>query len=469
LTAHWDRRSTSEHDRVENLALARWLPSVATFTSHWAHLARHLGIDHHELDDRKDLDVFPTSRERDLIAAVGPSGAGLVLTPNEDQVKARADTATLFTIARSIRRGGQAGKRLALLEQYKPIHVHQRDAGALSIAYSRADLDRLHLAGSRAASVLGMDDSDYLVNAVPGGPSLDFWGVYHLGLGASILALHPRGHGDGLDAVVDAFHLLPTTAVAVALDDAIDLANLLAEARATVDRVQRVITVGPPPSDEVRSQISEAWSSAGAHADVRVRALWGPSEGRCLWAEQADSPGSLVTYGDLDVIEVVDALTGAPTTGGGDLVISSVGWNGTALVRYQTGAWVDGITREPDPVTGRTAPRIMGDVIPDAWQPTILTEAGPSRIDLRGVAATVAGFSSVGSWVVEVRKPTTRIKHDRVLVEVAGTLSESDRARLEGALPAALGVEPTSLNVHVDVHAVRARVDDLGSHFADLR
>ena len=62
------------------------------------------------------------------------------------------------------------------------------EIGVALEGYNGADLDRLHRAGARAAAVLALGDGDYLVSAVPAQPVLAFWGVYHLALGASLLA-----------------------------------------------------------------------------------------------------------------------------------------------------------------------------------------------------------------------------------------------------------------------------------------
>ncbi len=468
MAAPWDRRSPAEQQRVQGLAMARWLPSAASFSGHWMAVANELGVDPDVLRRRQDLQRFPTTRERELIVAGGPGAPGLVMRPTSEQVKAIATTETLFGLVGSLRRGGQAALRRRVLEEYKPIHIHRRGPDGIGVAYSRRDLDRLHLAGARTASVLGLDEDDYLVSAIGAGPTLAFWGTYHLGLGASMLALHPRGGGDGLGVVVDAFGLAPTTCVVVEAHEAVELARMLAQADVTVSRVATVVMIGPVPQEEQRELVAEEWRLAGARSDVAVLAAWAPAEGRNLWAEQRENPGSLVTQPDLELVEVVDPLTGMVTDGPGDLTISSIGWTGTALVRYQTGTWVGGLDETPDPVTGRTAPRILADQVEDAWQPTILGAEGDLRIDLRGVAATVAGVSSVRNWIVEIRKPTTRVRHDRVIVDLGGEVSEDDLAAVTRALPDAIGVEPENVRV-VSEDQIAARQGEAGSVFVDLR
>lgn len=470
MTAPWDRRSPAEQERIEGLVLEQWLPAVVDMSATWSDLVEDQGLTPRDLRDRAGLARLRPVRELDLLRASGTGGPGLLMRPTEEQVKAHASTSSLWDIARSIRRDARAGKRRAVLTEYKPIHVHRGGADDdLAIAYSRRDLDRFHRAGARAASVLGLDDSDYLVSAVPAGPRLDWWGVYHLALGASILALHPRGAGDDLGRCLASFRLLPVTTVAVATDEAVELAALALEDEAVgVDRVDTVIVVGPPPSEEVRAEITEAWRAAGATRDVRVRALWAPSEARALWAECAEGATGLHTYPDLEVLEVLDPLTGHPSDADGDLVTTSAGWHGTALLRYQTGTYVGGLDTEACPACGRTVPRVVGDVLPRAWQPATRASAGAERVDMRGVPAVLAGAQGVEAWRVEVGPKTARSRTDRVLVEVAGSVDADAAERLRERLEASTGASVVDLQVVADPLLVQRHVEEAGSVFADL-
>ncbi len=469
MTAPWDQRSPDEQTRVQGLVLDQWLPSAIAFTATWADLARDRGIGRGASQTRPELAAFPPVRELDLLRASGTGAPGLLMRPTEDQVKAHAAGGTLRAIARSIRRSGPDGKRLALLTEYKPIHVHRGGVDDdLAIAYSRSDLDRLHRAGARAAAVLGLDDTDYLVSAVPAGPTLAWWGVYHLALGASMLALHPRGAGDDLERCLASFGLLPVTAVAVATDEAEALAGVIAGADG-VDavRVDTVVLVGPPPSDEDRGRIAEAWQAAGASRDLRVRALWAPSEARALWAECAEGGAGLHTYPDMEVVEVVDPLTGAPSDADGDLTLTSAGWHGTALVRYQTGTYVGGVDRDACDACGRSVPRITGPFLPSAWQPRMTRSGGTERVDMRGVGAVLADEPAVGAWRVEVGPATTRSRTHRVLVEVAGRLDDAATDGLARRLEAATGASEVDLRVVADPVVVERRIEEDGSAFSD--
>ena len=472
MTAPWDQRSAAEHDRVADLTVAQWLPAATSFSAFWADRARAAGLEAGAASGRDDLARFPTVREAEVRGAGGPGGPALLMRPTQQQVKARASTSSLWQMASAIRRDGRDGERRVVLEEYKPVHVHRGGADDdLAIASSRSDLDRMHRCGARAARVLGLDDADYLVNAVPSGPRLDWWGVYHLALGASILALHPRGAGDELERVLDSFDLVPTTVVAVHTDEAVQLAALMVDYGIEAPRVHTVVVVGPPPDEDTRAEIREAWRAAGAtESELVVRALWGPPEGRTLWAEPRQEPTGLVTHPDLELLEVVDAVTGEPTDGAGDLTITTMGWHGTALLRFQTGVLVSGLETGPCPASGITAPRIVGDVVEQAWQPVVTSPDGTWRhFDFRTAGVLLAQTPGVEAWRVELRGPTQKVRHDRLVVEVAGQVDARDRETLEERLDVAAGAAPHDLKLVADPTVVEHAIERAGSAFLDSR
>jgi hypothetical protein len=471
VTAPWDRRSAAEHRRVAAMALEAWLPTAISFSAYWSERAAEVGGGERPTTEA-DLLRFPPVREADVRGAGGPGCPALLMRPTQEQVRARASSSTLFRIARAIRQDGGDVERRTLLEEYKPIHVHRGGADDdLAIAYSRSDLDRLHRCGARAAHVLGLDDADYLVNAVPAGPRLGWWGVYHLALGSSILALHPRGASDPLERVLESFALVPATVVAVPLEEAVTLANLMAEHGVEAPRVHTVLTVGPPPDEATRAHVRDAWRAAGAtESDLVVRAVFAPPEARALWAEPRAEPTGLVTYPDLERLEVVDALTGEPVDGPGDLTVTTVGWHGTALVRYQTGVRVGGIDTEACPASGITAPRIVGDVVEHAWQPLVVAPDGFERhFDFRVAGAILASVPGIADWRVELHGPAAGGHHDRVVVEVAGDLDERDHQDLAQRMDVAAGAPPEEVRVVADPATIERQVDRLGTPFVDMR
>jgi hypothetical protein len=467
LSAPWDQRSLEEQDRVVGLALERWLPAVTSAAPFWARRAAAEGLEPRTATSAESLSGFSPVREADLLAD-GPGAPGTVMRPSEDHVKSYGGGDVLRGVASALRRDGAAGKRSVLLQEYQPVDLRRAgvDAGVV-VASSRSDLDRLNRVGARAAQVLGLTDRDVLLSAVPAGPTLAAARVAHLAQGASITAMHARGHGDDLADVARATQLLPVTVLVVAVEEATRLAKTLVGSRLPLGRLRRVVTYGPLPDEDLRREIAEAFGGLGAKVDVR--ALWGPEFGRTMWAECEEGTHGLHTSPDLEILEVVDPMTGASTDGDGDLTVTSVGWHGTGLVRVQTGTWVDPLSRERCPGCGRTVPRLQGEMAPAAWQLPVTDDAWRQRhVDLRGVPAVLSRTGGVRAWRAEIRGPNERVARDRLVVEVSGDLARAERAGLEQRLEAACGIAP-HLVVGVHHEEIQRAIGELGGLFADLR
>ncbi len=466
MVAPWDRRSDDDRARIEAATLARWLPAAVTAAPF--HAARVGEVDDRLLVDRRGLQRLAPTRERDLLAD-GAGGASAVLRPNEQQVKATADDRVIVGIARAIRRDAAGGKRDAIVREYRPLQLHRGGvAGDLLVASTRSDLDRQHRTGARAATVLGLRDDDVLVSAVPAAPTLDHLGVVHLATGAGLTALHARGVGDDLASVAAAAARIAVTVLVVLADEAAVLAALLREARTELRELRTVVSVGPPPTDEQRAATIAEFQRAGAGPEVDLLALWGPSAGRSLWAECAEGRG-LHTYPDLEVLEVLDPLTGRVTDRDGDLTLTTAGWHGTAHLRFQTGTWVDPLATGPCPACGRDVPRLVGDLVPHAWElPVVLDGGVQGTADLRGIAAVVATTPWVTAWRAELRGPDARVPRDRLVVELAGDGPGSDAGRLERALGAATGLTPEVI-AGVRADELTRGIDAAGGVLADRR
>lgn len=474
MSSTWDRRTTSEQRRIQDRAVERWVPEVATYSEFWGELFRQAQVDPEDVEDTESLRRLPPVRELDIQGLGGPGSPALLLRPTEAQVKSRASFSTLWEIARSIRGGGASGKHRAMLSEFKPLHlVTAGRHGGLAIAYTRTDLDRLHRAGARSAAVLGLSERDELVSAVPADDSLRFWGLYHLAQGSSMLAIHPRGAGGAIDEVLRGFALVPATVVAVPVDEAVELAALITETSTDTSRMRTLLLVGPPPSAPRRNDVRDAWTAAGAE-QVRVLSLWAPTGARAMWAEcvasaERGASAGLHTYPDLEVVELLEPATGTPVDGGGgDLTMTSVTWRGTGLVRFGSGDYAGGLTWEDCPACGRTLPRVTGPFIEGAWQPDLATSQGLRTADLRGTARVLQREPAVTAWRIELVGATSREDGEGYVIHVAGDRVEGVLPDLQQRATVASGMAPRRLLV--DDHAdIDAHVEHVGSVFDDRR
>jgi phenylacetate-coenzyme A ligase PaaK-like adenylate-forming protein len=466
VVATWDRRTDRERARLAASAVARWTPLVLTAAPfHAARIADLAGVDGGSVRDLTALRRLPPTRERDL-QADHPAGATAVVRPTEAQVKAAAEERVLRSISRAIRRDEVHGKRDALLHEYRPLQLHRGGAaGGLLVASTRTDLDRMHRAGARAAAVLGLRDDDVVVSLVPAGPNLAHLGTVHLAAGAGLTALHARGAGDDVGTALAGAHGVPATVLIVTADDVDATVASIADGAAGLPRLRLVVTLGPPPTEDHRRAVAEAFEAVGAA--VSVLALWGPAAGRTLWAECDRGGHGLHTFPDLEVLEVLDPLSGLPTAEDGDLTLTSLGWHGTAHVRFQTGTWVDPLRDGPCPGCGRNVPRIAGPVEPHAWELPARTADGSRTVDLRGVAVAVAGAPWVTSWRAELRAPVAG-GPDGLRVDVAGDASDGELATLTAAVTACTGADADVLQLATDADVARA-ADAAGGVLADLR
>lgn len=464
--ASWDRRSPQALSREQDRALAEWLGREVRFSAFWRE--RIGGIDVGRVTDLRLVDV---ADEQTLATAGGPGNPALLLSPSEEEFKRHATRAELFAAAREVRRAGEDGRRIVLFRRYKPVHVHEAGvARVLAIAYSRTDLDRLHLAGARLCEVLGLGTDDTLVNGVPNGPTVRFWGLYHAALAARMTALHPRAEGtDPVVALARALALLPATVLALPVDEALGLVDGLVARGVRANRLRTILTVGAPPPVTAREMLVEGAERLGARK-VRVQAVWAPESARALWgecrppgADPAEATYGFHTYPDLEVLEVRDVADGR-TLGveqPGELVYTSLGWRGTALVRAATGTWTGGLAAGvPCPSCGRTVPRLSPALADAAWQPRVETDDGRAvRADLRRAAPILHG---IGLDRIGVRDWSLRAVDGRLVlaVDVAEELP-GEVEELAHRLGDAVGALP-EVRISPDLAARRPRIGEAG-------
>ncbi|HUG83075.1 MAG TPA: hypothetical protein VMM13_00850, partial [Euzebya sp.] len=212
------RRPRADLRRDQDLLLREWLTrEVVPFSPFWADRLRGVAA-----TDVSALHAVPVALEADIAGAGGPGNPALLLSPTEDAFKTHAPRAELLAAARQAGGRGATGRRQAIWHRYKPVHVHEAGVDRLlAIAYTRADLDRLHLAGARLAEVMGWGAEDALLNLVPAGPSVRFWGLYHAALATRMTALHPRGAGQAvMGPARRGLALLPASILTVPVEEA---------------------------------------------------------------------------------------------------------------------------------------------------------------------------------------------------------------------------------------------------------
>jgi hypothetical protein len=188
-----------------------------------------------------------------------------------------------------------------------------------------------------------------------------------------------------------AIRLTPPTVLAVPTATA---PRVLAELSDLVS-VRTLLLVGAP-TDLERIAAAHALSRAGGSSTTKILAVHAPTGTRVLWAECQQSGGTtgLHTYPDLEIVQTVDADSGAASAGGGELVVTQLGMRGSALLRWRTGDVVASIASGPCPSCGRVVPRVLG-----TRRGALVARFDSGRVlDLRSIAGVLSGRRDVLDW-----------------------------------------------------------------------
>lgn len=445
--ASWDRRTPEAQGKVRDAAIrAQMRDCVGPFSPFWRERLAALRKPAGSVRSAGDLAMLPAVSERDVCPDGDPrSAARLVLQADESGWALHTQGPALRqALVRRLR--GTAAYRRQVEADVRPTTYHFAGAAlTFPVASTRRDLDLVARAGARAWQVLGLSGADVLVSAVPVAQRLDHVFLSFAALAAGAPALFPRADGAGVDGVVTALGTVSATVLAVPADGGAALLEDLAAAGAALDDVQAVLVVGSTGADD---EVRAAAAAAGLDR-ARVLGLYGPDAGRVLWAQCAPGSG-FHTYPDLDVVELVDPDSGeaAPRGEGGEVVVTQLGFRGSALVRWRTGDVVDeplesGACRG----CGRTVPRVAPPVRRGSLVHQLELRGGAATLDVRAVAGALNGRADVAGWRVETVTSARDGARD-LLVYVAANGDEADAA--VGAyrdVLAASGVAPAQVVV----------------------
>lgn len=411
MAASWDQRSAAEQARTQNALLRQTVVHMALgHVPYVRALMAEIGIDARGFAGLRDLRRIPLTMRSDVFdPARNPEGAsGMELRSTTEGLKRFGDRGVLWRVALSRLLGGEESEARAIEAATRPIHVHLADGpgGPIPIAYTRDDLDVLARAGARLSQVLGLSRDDRLLNLVPFGPTLDFWGIFYAAHGSGVSAVHARTDGAALAAALHAFLPGRATVVALPAGEVVRFPAAAADAGLDAATLRAVIAVGRSLSQRERTAATEALAAHGA-PEARIAAAYGVAEGRVLWGECAVPPGHTETYGfhtypDLDLVEVVSPETGMPVgeEAPGEIVVTPLGFRGGGAPRWRSGDLaLGGLTTQRCPNCGRTVPRVGPGVGRAEWRRAIPGDGRTVEIDLRELGAVASRVAS--DWQIE--------------------------------------------------------------------
>ncbi len=398
----WDRLGAAQlSSRQEAAVRAQVVGAVGPYSPWWRERLAALGRTPDAVASVAGLRALPAAGERDVCPDGDPAGAAaLVLQAGERDWALHASGPRL--------RGGLL-RRLVAPRGYRAVveadtrpttFVTAGLALRFPVASTRGDLDLVARAGARLWQVLGLSRGDVLVAGTRPGPDAlpcrpSSWRpsapVRRPPSPATTRTSWPRPCGCSRRPS----SRCRRSRAAALLDEVVD-------AGAPLAAVRTVLLVGAP-SEAERAAVDEALAAAGVRS-VRVLAVHAPDAHRLLWAECAAGSG-FHTSPDLELVQLVDPETGGDPTGSGsrEVVLTQLGFRGTALLRWRTGDVADAVADGPCPGCGRTVPRVVG-LRRRALVPVLDLRDGSYAVDLRAVAGALLGRPDVADWRVEVRR-----------------------------------------------------------------
>lgn len=435
--ATWDRLSPSAYVKERDAAVREQMrDSVAPFSPYWRQRLSALGLTGSAITNVAALDLLPAVAERDVSPDGDPAGmAALVLQASQSGFALHAQGPTLRK-ALTLRLTRPSSYRRVVASDTRPTSFVWSGLGfRYPLASTRGDLDLVARAGARLWQVLGLTDADALLSAVPVAATTEHVALEYAALASGSPALFP---GDEPEAVLAAARLAPPTVVAAPSAAAADVLDDLASSDADLSGLRTLLLVGGPSADQ-RAAAQEALAAAAPAA--LALAVHAPAGARVLWGECRASGGAtgLHTYPDLDVVGLVDPDTAAPAHAvGGEVVLTQLGFRGTALVRWRTGDLAGAVDETPCPSCGRRVARVTGELRAGA----LVRRLGDRAVDLRAVAGALAGRADVTDWRAVVGR-RARGHRDQLVVHVVSDPHAADvPAGVAADVESAAGVVP---------------------------
>ena len=448
--ASWDGHRP--HKLVDAAVRRQVVDAVGPFSPWWKARLAALGRKPASLSTAEGVAALPAVGERDVCPDGDPRGmAALVLQGSESGFALHADGPVLrrALLSRLVRPGSY---RAIVEADTRPTSFVWAGLGFQHpLASTRSDLDLVARAGARLWQVLGLTAADVVVSALP---SLRTATTQALELGALAAGSPLLAPGDDLDDVAAALRLVQASVLAVPAALAASLLDDLDEAGADLTGLRTLLLVGAAYDDE-RTAAQAALTRVGVPAGCVVLVAHVPDGHRLMWAECRTSEGSagLHTYPDLELVQLVDPETGeaAGGTGPREVVVTQLGFRGSALLRWRTGDLADAVTADPCPACGRAVPRVVG-VRQGALVPELALRTGARAVDLRGVCAALVGRPDLRDWRVVLGR-SARDEADELLVHVVPA-DPADPAEVAVAVArdvrAAAGLLPTQVLVAAD-------------------
>ncbi len=351
---------------------------------------------------KADIAPTPTDPRRPFKLVLQPPEA----SPDKESLRERWQKLVL---------GEEKSKQRELYE-YNPSHVHfttGRTAQPTPIFYTPYDLELTRECGRRMTEVIGMSGENTLVNAFPFAPHLAFWMTYFAAEAVGAAAVHTGGgkvFGSG--KILEAIEGFQADCLAGTPAYCYHLIRQAVVDRHDLSSLKTLILGGDRAPEGMRVKMQDLLRHLGT-GNVRIFGSYALTEGRVAWmecreaVEKGESSGYHL-YPDREYIEIIDPESGEPVKEGeeGEIVYTSLGWRGSALIRYRTGDLVkEGITYEPCPYCRRAVPR-LGTTISrlSDYKEFQMTKVKGTLVDLNAIYPILSGHPGIQEWQLVIGK-----------------------------------------------------------------
>lgn len=413
---NWDRRSPEDYRRDQGRRLRDFIRrQLVPFSPYYRKLFKEAGIDPLSVREPEDLSRVPfTSKESIAPTPEDPDRPReFVLQPTKELIHEHWPLSSKLGLLVTKWRHGSAAVQQRLAEEYRPVSIFfttGRSALPTAFLLSRVDIEILQEAGRRIAEVGDIDpQKDRLLSLFPYAPHLAFWQVYYVGLGGTVFTLNTGGGKVmGTDGILQAIRKI-RPAYLIGIPGYVY--HLLREAQSQsmdLSFVRGLALGGDQATPGYRARVKELLRSMGAEKPG-VISVFGFTEARKCWAEcRGEDQAGFHSYPDLEIIEVVDPVTGKPVGDGetGELVYTCLGGRGSCILRYRTGdLLVGGVTWKPCPFCGRTVPRMSSHLERVSnLQSFQLTKVKGTLVNLNLFKDTLQGDPRVEEWQLVIKK-----------------------------------------------------------------
>lgn len=446
----WDHRPPKKLKADRDAAVRQQVVNlVGPSAPFWRQQLSLIGLSPKSITGLAALSKIPAVGERDVCPDGDPTGAARMVLQTDERGFAMRAAGHQMRAAYVRRLFSTVTYRRRVDAVIRPTTFHEGGmALRFPIASTRGDLDLVARAGFRLFRVMGIGRQDVVAVTLSDTTSMEATALRYAGIGAGSPTVETAGD---VDALARAMTVLPINVIVAAADEAPDILDALAEADINVSDIHTLVLVGGINA-HARSEARNALERAGSTAVVLF--AWGPRDGRVLYGECRESvtrgaTTGLHTYPDLDVLQLVDPETGDSLADssevGGELVLTQLGFWGSALLRWRTGTVVGKpIEKSACPACRRVVARVPGEMAVEA----MATPMGDELVDLRVIAGSLVGRPDLHSWRIEAFA-----REGRVVVHIqpsgmSGASAEDTATTIARDIRRACGAAPTEIAIH---------------------